>query len=120
MPDQLILIVDDHWELRRSVPMALVEAGYRVAAASDGATALRMLREGLAPDLILVDLRMPVMSGWELRNALLKDPALSQIPLIATSGHPENLGDDIGFEVLPKPLELDVLLDRIRARLAAS
>src|SRR5690606_15758417 len=59
--------------------------GYDVATAGNGADALAQLRAGLVPQLIILDLTMPVMDGWEFRNHQLADPALRDIPTIVYS-----------------------------------
>src|SRR5262245_18680407 len=69
-----ILIVDDDRELRDVLRLILLEEGYRVTVATDGAGALESLRAGLRPAMILLDLMMPGMNGWSFRDALLADP----------------------------------------------
>jgi CheY-like chemotaxis protein len=107
-----ILVIDDDSDIREVVGEALQFAGYQVATARDG-------REGLAsarsfrPDLILLDLMMPGMSGWEFRAAQLRDAALSRIPVVVVTA----LGHDPDIQVsavLSKPFRLDDLLVQVR------
>jgi len=107
-----ILVIDDDSDIREVVGEALHFAGYDVATARDG-------REGLArcrafrPTLILLDLMMPGMTGWEFRAAQLKDPALAPIPVLVVTA----LGHDPDIQVsavLAKPFRLEDLLAHIR------
>ena len=81
----MILLVDDNPDIVEVIRAILESEGYRVAAARDGADALSQLRAGLAPRLIILDLTMPVMDGWEFRDHQRADPALRDIPTIVYS-----------------------------------
>src|ERR1043165_8287365 len=80
-----ILIVEDDADLRDSLAEILTEAGYCVDCAINGLQALRHLQAVAAPQLILMDLWMPVMDGWVFRALLKQDPALAQIPVVVIS-----------------------------------
>lgn len=80
-----ILLVDDNSDILEVIRVILELEGYRVATASNGAEALARLHEGLDPQLIILDLTMPVMDGWEFRDRQLADPALRDIPTIIYS-----------------------------------
>ncbi len=83
-----VLVVDDDPDLRETVADVLTRAGYRVATASNGAVALEMLKAGDAlPDLILLDMMMPVMDGWAFSEEKRKLPELAGIPVIVFSAH---------------------------------
>jgi CheY-like chemotaxis protein len=108
-----ILVVEDEEDIRSVLEMFLEMSGYEVSSAGDGREALDMLTSGEPlPDLILLDLMMPVMNGWQFRTAQRANPALSAIPTAVLSGgmglkaHEESLGD---AECLPKPVDLDEL-----------
>jgi CheY-like chemotaxis protein len=116
----IILVVDDDDELRKITCMALESEGYLVADARDGEVALALLRKGLRPHLILTDLMMPNMSGWELRNELRKDARFSSIPVLITTGYTEMAPREAAPDVLSKPVGIDLLLTRVEEVLEAA
>jgi two-component system, chemotaxis family, chemotaxis protein CheY len=82
-----VCIVDDDDDIRMLLRFALEMSGYRVAEASDGFEALELLRRGRDRcELVLLDLMMPGMNGWEFRALQRQDPALAQIPVVVVSG----------------------------------
>lgn len=91
-----ILLVDDNPDVVEVVRVILETEGYVVASAHDGADALAQLRAGLAPKLIILDLTMPVMDGWEFREQQLADPALRDIPTIIYSAVSSVRRDEVG------------------------
>ena len=87
--DVRILVVDDDHDLREAVCDVLGDAGYRVDGAGNGAEALRFLAAAdPLPDLILLDVMMPIMDGYRFRQAQLADPQLAAVPTIALSAGP--------------------------------
>lgn len=80
-----ILLVDDSSDVLEVIRVILESEGYTVHTAGHGEDALAMLRSGLDPALIILDLNMPVMDGWEFREQQLADPALRDIPTIVYS-----------------------------------
>jgi CheY-like chemotaxis protein len=107
-----ILVIDDDSDIREVVGEALSYAGYDVAAARDGREGLALCRS-FHPDLILLDLMMPGMSGWEFRSAQRRDPALAAIPVVVVTA----LGHDPDIQVsavLAKPFRLEDLLAHVR------
>ena len=80
-----VLVVDDDFSTREVLSLLLSGEGFRVATAGDGAAALRQLRQGERPALILLDLMMPIMDGWQFRREQLRDPRLADIPVIVCS-----------------------------------
>jgi CheY-like chemotaxis protein len=81
-----VLVVDDEPSVRALYVDALVESGHRVEAVADGAEALARLRDGSVPCVVLSDLRMPRMDGWELSRAVADDPQLSSVPVVVLTG----------------------------------
>jgi two-component system, cell cycle response regulator DivK len=91
---RLVLVVDDFDDTRELYATALADAGFAVAEAMNGQEALdRVARVDVArPALIVMDLSMPVVDGWEATRRLKADPATSDIIVIALTGHSTNLG----------------------------
>jgi CheY-like chemotaxis protein len=85
-PGPLVLIVDDVQDNRTIYVLSLKFSGYRVAEAENGEEALRQA-ERLLPDVIVMDLSLPVMDGWEATRRLKHDPRTKQIPVIVLTGH---------------------------------
>jgi CheY-like chemotaxis protein len=81
-----VLVVDDEASVRSLFADALGEAGHQVEVAIDGAAALERLRTGRAPCVVLSDVRMPRMDGWDLARAVGRDPALNSIPVVVLTG----------------------------------
>jgi len=103
-----VLVVDDELDIRETIRDILEIEGYHVCCAANGKEALDVLSE-VRPGLILLDLMMPVMSGYELLQQLRERDDLSSIPVTVVSA----VGDRAvvrGAEVLKKPVDLDVLL----------
>ena len=109
-----LLVVDDDRELRESLCEFLEEAGYDVDSAKNGADALEHLTAGTPPDLILLDLVMPGMNGWQFHQAQKQTPALAAIPLIVMTSNRDVKELPSGPDaVVYKPLRLDQLLATI-------
>jgi CheY-like chemotaxis protein len=111
------MVVEDDYAIRETLRELLEEEGYRVTQASNGAEALARLRDTEGPpSLILLDLMMPVMDGWEFRDAIAGDPKLSEIPVIVISADHSLDTKVSSMDVqgwLAKPFELDQLLATI-------
>ncbi len=82
--DQLVLVVDDNDDIRGVEAQALEMGGYRVSTAANGKVALE-LAHAHRPNLILLDLMMPVMSGWEFLEALREVPDLASVPVVVVT-----------------------------------
>ena len=118
-----VLVVDDDAYIRDVVAQLLDGEGYSVEEAANGAEALRIVTApGRRPDLILLDLMMPVMDGWEFARRLHEEHPTIGIPIIVLSAArlpSERLHVPGSRAVLPKPFDLDDLLDHVK-RLAAA
>jgi len=86
MPGALILVVDDFEDNREIYAQFLRFSGYRVAEAVDGLDALAKAAD-LRPDLIVMDLSLPRLDGWEATRQLKNDPVTRAIPVVALTGH---------------------------------
>jgi CheY-like chemotaxis protein len=118
MPNLSVLVVDDVESVRRLVRRVLEHMGHRVLEAGDGVEALACLAEGRAVDLVITDLRMPNMDGWELATRLsARSP---RVPVLFMSGFDEHLAvETVAGPVLPKPFTAEQIGERIRQVLGA-
>jgi CheY-like chemotaxis protein len=110
-----ILIVEDEHDIRVVLTEILEDEGYSVDSVPNGLEALAFLQEH-HPQLILLDLGMPVMTGWEFRDQQQRDPALADIPVILMSATPylnRTASALRAADCLDKPIELNALLDMI-------
>jgi CheY-like chemotaxis protein len=107
-----VLLVDDDEDVLDSVRELLVSHGYVVAEARDGRQALDYLRDNPPPFLILLDLVMPRMDGWEFLVRKAQDEKLAALPVVITSGTEANLPSN--FAAVRKPWNLADLLNLVR------
>jgi CheY-like chemotaxis protein len=111
-----VLVVEDDRDVRESLVAVLEDAGYPVISAADGRAALDLLRAGPRPSVILLDLMMPVMDGFEFRAEQVRDPSLADVPVVVfTAGwYPVELGGRLQVDgYLTKPIRVDALLDLV-------
>lgn len=106
----VVLVVDDDEGIRDILGLALQLGNHSVAVVSDGVEALAWLREHRLPCLILTDLMMPRMDGWQLVDELQKDERLARVPVVVLTAFGRDLGRAAELPVLRKPVELDTLL----------
>jgi CheY-like chemotaxis protein len=113
-----VLVVEDDTDLLEAMVGLLQTAGYVAVGAANGHEALASLERAGPPCLILLDLMMPVMDGWQFRRRQLRDPTLATVPVIVCSAH-DRVEDNkaaLGVEhYVRKPLDLEALLDLIAA-----
>ena len=115
-----VLVVDDDADCRTMLEHTLTFEGFRVVCACNGREALTLAHEQ-RPGVILLDLMMPVMSGYEFRRNQQSDPSLADIPIVCISGtyNAEARARDIDAAAcFTKPLQLDALVGTIRTMLA--
>jgi len=117
MPSRVrVLIVDDDFEFRYAIADALRNLGWDVRGAADGSDALGTLREW-PPDVILLDLMLPMMDGWSFRYEAERQQALGEIPIVVTSGSADVRREAEKLKAaasLAKPFELDDLVTIIQ------
>jgi DNA-binding response OmpR family regulator len=115
-----VLIVEDEEAVRELEKFILEQYGYDVMEARDGLEGLAKA-EFRKPDLILLDLMMPDVSGGRMFDEMKRHPTTSGIPIVVVTGKPdahEMFDDEIGPDnVIMKPFEADTLLDRIKAHI---
>lgn len=111
MSHDFILVVDDDPAMRDTIVDVLEDADYPVRVARDGREALDLLRSGPAPCLVLLDLMMPGLNGWDFAQEHARDPQLTKIPFcIITAVAPGQPIPNGAAAVMRKPLELKKLL----------
>lgn len=106
-----ILVIDDDADGRDMLAMLLQRKGHRVVTCSNGADALGYMSTSPLPNVILLDLQMPVMDGYEFRARQIANRELASIPVVVISDQrsvdPARIGDAV---VMPKPFRVDELL----------
>jgi CheY-like chemotaxis protein len=106
-----VLIVEDDLDTREMLGRFLELEGYRVETAENGKRALERLGSGMGACVILLDLMMPVMDGWQFRQEQIRDAALADIPVIVVSAAGRERLEKIHANAyLSKPVDLDELL----------
>jgi CheY-like chemotaxis protein len=107
---RVVMVVEDDHLIRQVIAEALEEEGFEVVEAANGKEALEALRSA-HPSLILLDLMMPVMNGWEFRRAQLADPQIAEIPVIVLSALKDHQVE--AQKSFTKPFDLEDLLDTV-------
>jgi CheY-like chemotaxis protein len=111
-----VMLVEDDPDIRSMVSQLLELEGWRVLACANGTDALAALQRGERPFLILLDLMMPKMNGWQFRAEQARDASLARIPVVVLSGDVRGADSSSvradGY--LKKPIDLDVLLRTVR------
>ena len=113
---ETILLVEDDSDIRESLAELLLLRGYQVTAVADGREALNYLETGDLPCLIILDLMLPVMSGWEFRHRQLSDARWSSIPTILLSGVNNLFQESQRLQAvafIPKPIDIQSLYKTI-------
>jgi CheY-like chemotaxis protein len=108
-----ILVVDDDRDLLEPLTELLAFEGFSVLSALNGAEALACLRNPSPPDLVILDLMMPVMDGFKFLEIRRSDPRLSAIPVIVSSSN-DSIGVDGADSIVCKPIDLELLNREIR------
>src|SRR5262245_19919736 len=118
-----ILVADDDDSIREQWTLVLTRAGYRVLTARNGRDALDLMR-AVVPDLLILDLHMPEMSGQAVLEAFGKSPVFERIPVLIVSGFLEDESPQESSRLnivgrLPKPMRSADLVEAVRAGVAA-
>ena len=107
-------VVDDDADLREVLGDLLTDEGYEARLFANGQAALELLREGARPLLILLDLMMPGMNGWQFREEQLRDRALCDIPVVVMTASTGFDASPLGAaEILKKPVGIEQILDAV-------
>lgn len=123
-PAPRVLVVEDSDAIRAAFTILLEESGYAVAAAANGAEALRLAEER-APDLVLLDLGLPDMRGLDVARRLKADPATARVPIVALTGRDDEADRGALMAAgcaayLVKPVDTQQLIRSIPGYIASS
>jgi CheY-like chemotaxis protein len=114
-PAATILVVDDDPNLQRIITRFFALEGFQTFVAGNGEEALTYLRGGGAAQVILLDLRMPVMDGWTFRREQRADPGLASIPVVVLSGtESDRMADLAAAAVFHKPVSFPEVVAMVR------
>jgi len=114
-----ILVVDDNPDVIESLKIGLEDSTreYRILGAENGQKCLDLLKDNIIPDIILLDIMMPEMTGWEVFDRIKKDPVLGAIPIIFLTARTDriakNAGNFLGDDYIEKPFDIIDLKKRI-------
>jgi CheY-like chemotaxis protein len=103
-----VLVAEDDDDVRGSIRMILEADGFATLGAANGAEALALLKES-SPDFVLLDMNMPVVTGWDFLRGKARDPRVAQIPVIAITGRTGPRPEGV-VALLTKPFDLDEFL----------
>ena len=115
-----ILVVDDEKDILELLKYNLEKDGYRVLTAQNGKEALKLARQN--PELVVLDIMMPELDGWEVCKAIRKDPLTSKIPIIILTARDSEVDEVVGLELgaddyITKPVKVRTFLARVRRTL---
>lgn len=123
--NRTVVIVEDEQEMIDLIQLILSRRGFNVIGANGGAQGLKEIREN-SPDLVLLDLMMPEMDGWQVYQQLKADDATANIPVIVVTAKAQNIDKVLGLHIakvddyIPKPFSLEELVTRIEKVLKRS
>jgi DNA-binding response OmpR family regulator len=124
-PLRKVVCVEDEPEMIDLIRLILSRKGFEVIGANGGVQGLEAIRAE-KPDVVLLDLMMPEMDGWQVYQQLKADPATAEIPVIVVTAKAQNIDKVLGLHIakvddyIPKPFALQELVDRIEAVLKRS
>ena len=106
-----VLVVDDDADVREMLELFLTHSGFEIRSAANGAQALERMREK-RPCVVLLDLMMPVMTGWQFRERQLEDPSIASVPVVVVTAafDHKSIGRQLGLPCLSKPVDLEELV----------
>ncbi|MEI9944314.1 MAG: response regulator [Chitinophagaceae bacterium] len=118
LANKLVLIVDDDDRNIFALSSYLGSFDLRIISAENGEDAITLLREGARPDIILLDIMMPIMDGYETLAVLKQDDELKKIPVVAVTaramkGDREKCMEAGAWDYVSKPVDLTILMEKI-------
>lgn len=116
-----VLVVEDDPDVREFMDLLLSTSGYQTTCAANGAEALERMRVE-RPCIVLLDLMMPVMDGWEFRARQLADPRIAHVPVVCVSAvyDPHEVASRLQLKCIRKPADLSEILSEVAAVCGAS
>jgi len=114
-----VLVVDDDEALREALAESLRDGGFDVRCVADGREALDAMRAAPRPGLVLLDLMMPGLSGWQVLELMAREDALRDLPVVVLTAFEERADLPNGRPVLHKPFDDEVLRDLVERAMAA-
>jgi DNA-binding response OmpR family regulator len=115
-PRKTVLVVEDNTDLRRLFADILKMSGFNVLEASDGTHALQMV-ESVSPDLIVLDIGLPTLDGYSVREEIAANADTKDIPIVVVTGTDVNLTRLKNVRILRKPIDLGELVVVVRLML---
>jgi CheY-like chemotaxis protein len=110
-----VLVVDDDRDVRETMTELLEDSGRRVACVENGKAALEFLQQHVGQvAVVLLDLMMPMMNGWEFRRAQLADPSVSKVPVVVITASNEDLAELGDVVILKKPIRFDDIVEKVQ------
>jgi two-component system, chemotaxis family, chemotaxis protein CheY len=109
-----LLVVDDDPDGVEAMRFLLESSGFSVDTASNGREALQTMRRGPSPDVVILDLLMPVMNGWEFLDEVRHDDRLASIPVIVVTGSFHTKPSAFDGKVFVKPVDFDALVNHVQ------
>lgn len=111
VPPHVLIVEDDH-DVREMLEMFLSHSGFSISSATNGAEALDRMRER-QPCVVLLDLMMPVMTGWQFRERQMADAKLAKVPVVCVTAaaDPNSISAQLGVQCMSKPVDLEVLIN---------
>ena len=110
-----VLIVEDDPDVREFMNFLLTANGYETMSAPNGRQALEQMRTR-KPCIVLLDIHMPVMDGWEFRERQLRDPKYATVPVVAVTAHfdVDEVENRMGAKCLRKPIHIEELITEVQ------
>jgi len=109
-----VFLIEDDKTIRDTLRVALEIEGYSVTTAANGLEALDQLHAGFRPGLILLDLMMPVMDGWQFSSIVRAEKDLAPIPIVLVTAYAERAEGLVAQAVIKKPVDLNTLYKTVR------
>ena len=111
-----VLIVEDDDDSREMLELLLASNEYETMSARNGQEALAQMRQR-RPCLVLLDLQMPVMTGWEFRERQLEDPELADVPVVCVTAffNPGEVEQQLGLRCLPKAGQFTAVMNEVQS-----